>query len=73
VTFIECDLNSLLIRILSSKKDNGMDALSTLFGWLTGTWTKQNSIGKAFLGCVVLLIMACACGLPLLIISLMDM
>ena len=49
-----------------------MDALSNLFGWLTGTWTNQNSIGKAALGCAVLLIMACVCGIPLLLISLME-
>jgi len=50
-----------------------MDMLSNLFGLITGTWTKQNSIGKAFLGCAVLLVMACACGIPLLIISLTDL
>jgi hypothetical protein len=50
-----------------------MDMLSNLFGWLTGTWTKQNSIGKALLGCVVLLIMACACGVPLVLLSLSDL
>ena len=47
-----------------------MDAFSTLFGWLTGQWTKQNSIGKAFLGCALLLLMACVCGVPLLFLSL---
>jgi len=49
-----------------------MDTLSNLFGWLTGQWTNQNSIGKALLSCAVLLIMACVCGVPLLYISLMD-
>jgi len=49
-----------------------MDTFSNLFGWLTGQWTHQNSIGKALLGCAVLLIMACVCGGPLLLISLMK-
>ena len=49
-----------------------MDALSNLFGWLTGTWTNQSMIGKALLSCAVLLIMACVCGVPLLLISLME-
>lgn len=49
-----------------------MDALSNLFGWLTGIWTKQSSIGKALLGCAVLFLMACMCGIPLLIISMME-
>ena len=49
-----------------------MDALSTLYGWLTGTWTKQNSFGKALLSCAVLLFMACVCGVPLLMISLAE-
>ena len=30
-----------------------MDALSNLFGWLTGQWTNQNSIGKALLSCYI--------------------
>jgi hypothetical protein len=50
-----------------------MDALSNLFGWLTGTWNNQSTIGKAALGCVVLLIMACACGVPLFMLSLIDL
>ena len=49
-----------------------MDTFSNLFGWLTGQWTHQNSIGKALLGCAVLLIMACVCGGPLLLISLTE-
>ena len=49
-----------------------MDTLSNLFGWLTGQWTNQNSIGKALLSCAVLLIMACVCGVPLLMISLLE-
>lgn len=49
-----------------------MDALSNLFGWITGQWTNQNSFGKAALGCAVLLIMACVCGVPLLLIPLME-
>ena len=47
-----------------------MDALSNLFGWITGTWTNQSSIGKAILGCAVLLVIACACGIPLVLLSL---
>jgi len=47
-----------------------MDTLSNLFGWLTGQWTNQNSIAKALLGCALLLLMACICGVPLLILSL---
>jgi len=47
-----------------------MDALSNLYGWLTGVWTNQNSLGKAFLGCALLLVMACVCGIPLLILTL---
>lgn len=47
-----------------------MDEFSTLYGWLTGEWTKQNSIRKAFIGCAVLLVMACLCGIPLLLIAL---
>jgi hypothetical protein len=49
-----------------------MDALSNLYGWLTGSWTKQSKFGKAALGCVLLLIMACACGVPLLFLSWME-
>jgi len=49
-----------------------MDALSNLYGWLTGRWTKQNVFGKALLSCAVLLIMACVCGVPLLLLSLME-
>ncbi len=49
-----------------------MDRLSNLYGWLTGNWTKQSAFGKAALSCVVLLIMACACGVPLLLLSLME-
>jgi len=49
-----------------------MDALSNLYGWLTGQWTHQSAIGKALLSCVVLLIMACVCGVPLLWLSLME-
>jgi hypothetical protein len=49
-----------------------MDTFSNLFGWLTGQWTNQNTFGRAVLGCVVLLIMACVCGVPLLLISWMD-
>ena len=47
-----------------------MDALSNLYGWLTGVWTNQNSFGKALLGCALLLVMACVCGIPLLILTL---
>lgn len=47
-----------------------MDTLSNLFGWLTGQWTNQNTFGKAALSCVILLIMACVCGVPLLFLSL---
>ncbi len=49
-----------------------MNALSNLYGWLTGQWTNQNSIGKAALGCVVLLVMTCVCGVPLLLLYLME-
>jgi hypothetical protein len=28
-----------------------MEALSQLFGWLTGSWNDQNAFGKALLGC----------------------
>jgi len=49
-----------------------MDTLSNLYGWLTGSWTKQSKFGKAALGCALLLIMACACGVPLLLLSLME-
>ena len=49
-----------------------MDALSNLYGWLTGQWKNQSTIGKALLSCVVLLVMACVCGVPLLVISLME-
>ena len=49
-----------------------MDAFSNLFGWLTGQWTNQNSIGKALLGCALLLVMACVCGVPLLLISFLE-
>ena len=49
-----------------------MDTLSKLFGWLTGTWTDQSPIGKALLGCVVLLVMACVCGVPLFLLTLME-
>lgn len=49
-----------------------MDTLSNLYGWLTGRWTKQSMIGKSLLSCAVLLIIACACGVPLLLISLME-
>lgn len=45
-----------------------MDALSKLFGWLTGSWYNQSPMGKTLLGCVVLLIMACVCGVPLVIL-----
>ncbi|HSG41725.1 MAG TPA: hypothetical protein VLA72_01100 [Anaerolineales bacterium] len=50
-----------------------MDALSNLYGWLTGRWTKQDKFGKALLGCIVLLLMACICGVPLLVIYMMDL
>ena len=50
-----------------------MDALSNLYGWLTGNWTKQSFIGKALLSCALLLIMACVCGVPLLLLSLMEL
>ena len=49
-----------------------MDAISNLYGLLTGHWTKQNMFGKACLSCVLLLAMACICGVPLLVISLME-
>jgi len=49
-----------------------MDALSNLFGLLTGTWTKQSTTGKALLSCALLLIMFCVCCLPLLILSLIP-
>ena len=49
-----------------------MDALSNLYGWLTGRWTKQSAIGKTMLSCVVLLVIACICGIPLILISLME-
>jgi len=52
--------------------EGSMDALSNLFGWLTGQWTNQNSIGKALLSCGLLLIMACVCGIPLLVISFVE-
>jgi hypothetical protein len=45
-----------------------MDTLSKLFGWLTGNWDNQSTIGKGLLSCVVLIIMACVCGLPLLVL-----
>ena len=47
-----------------------MDALSNLYGWLTGNWAKQSTLGKGLLGCALLLVMACVCGLPLLLLSL---
>ena len=50
-----------------------MDSFSTLYGWLTGQWTKQNSIGKAFLGCALLLVMACVRGVPLFVLSMLEM
>jgi hypothetical protein len=50
-----------------------MDHFSTLFGWLTGQWTKQNSIGKAFLGCALLLVMACFCVALLFVLSLLEL
>ena len=43
--------------------------LSQLYGLLTGTYYKQNAFGKALLSCAVLLIIACACGVPLLILG----
>lgn len=49
-----------------------MDKLSILFGWLTGNWTRQSPVGKALLGCGLLLLMACLCGLPLVVISWND-
>jgi hypothetical protein len=49
-----------------------MDALSNLYGWLTGQWTNQSPIGKALLSCTVLLVMACVCGLPLLLLAMME-
>ena len=49
-----------------------MDALSTLYGWLTGKWYKQSTIGKALLSCSLLILMACLCGIPLLVISWME-
>ena len=49
-----------------------MDSLSNLYGWLTGSWTKQSTIGKALLSCALLLIMICVCCLPLLLLSLMQ-
>ena len=49
-----------------------MDALSNLFGWLTGNWTRQSAFGKAFLSCALLLIMACVCGLPLLLLAWVE-
>ncbi len=45
-----------------------MDELSRLFGLLTGNWYNQSPMGKTLLSCVVLLIMACACGVPLVIV-----
>ena len=59
-------------RIEKNVMEGSMDAFSNLFGWLTGQWTNQNSIGKAFLGCALLLVIACVCGVPLLLISLME-
>ena len=50
-----------------------MDRLSILYGWLTGTWYKQSSIGKALLSCAVLVIMFCVCCLPLLVLSLLPL
>jgi hypothetical protein len=49
-----------------------MDALSNLFGWLTGQWSYQNTFGKAALGCILLLLMACVCGVPLFLVSLVN-
>jgi ABC-type phosphate transport system permease subunit len=49
-----------------------MDALSKLYGWLTGTWRNQNSIGKAILGCAMLLLMACVCGVPLILLTFFE-
>ncbi len=49
-----------------------MDRLSILFGWLTGNWSRQSTVGKALLGCGLLLLMTCLCGLPLLMLSLME-
>lgn len=49
-----------------------MNALSNLYGLLTGTWTKQSAIGKGVLSCVVLLVIACVCCLPLLLLTLMQ-
>ena len=45
-----------------------MDTLSKLFGWLTGNWSNQSPFGKLLLGCVVLVIMTCLCGLPLILL-----
>ena len=39
-----------------------MDALSKLYGWLTGNWTRQSPLGKALLSCVV----------PLLTLTLIE-
>jgi hypothetical protein len=49
-----------------------MDTLSNLYGWLTGQWTNQSAIGKGLLSCAVLLVMACVCGLPLLLLAMME-
>jgi hypothetical protein len=49
-----------------------VDSLSTLYGWLTGTWRKQNSFGKALLSCALLLVMACVCGVPLMWLALFE-
>jgi hypothetical protein len=49
-----------------------MDALSNLYGWLTGTWNDQSAIGKALLSCAVLLVMACVCGIPLMLLAIMQ-
>jgi len=51
-------------------RGGSMDTLSNLYGWLTGRWTKQSSVGKTLLSCAVLLVMACVCGVPLLLLSL---
>ena len=49
-----------------------MDELSKLYGWLTGKWTHQSPISRTLLGCALLLVMACVCGLPLLLLNLME-
>ena len=49
-----------------------MDTLSNLYGWLTGNWNRQNTFGKTFLGCFLLLMMCCICGLPLVLLNFIE-